>query len=196
MRNIVDLTGKRFGSLTVVERAGKIGNHIAWICKCDCGTVTKPIAGNNLKNGHVKSCGCYKKHGMTGTRLYSIWAGMKSRCYNKKHIHYGDYGGRGITICDEWLNDFSAFAKWSLANGYTDELTIDRKDNTRDYSPDNCRWAAKKEQQNNRRNNIVIEYKGKSQTLLQWSEELHIDYHKLLMRIKRGWEIEKAFNKK
>lgn len=183
--------------LTVIKRVGKIGKHVSWICKCDCGNLTEPISGNNLKKGHVKSCGClYRKHGMTGTRLYSIWKGIKTRCYNKNHIHYENYGGRGITVCNDWKDDFRAFADWAIANGYSSELTIDRIDPNGNYEPSNCKWSAVKEQQNNKRNNILITYNGKCQTLSKWSEELGIDYHKLLMRIKRGWDIERAFTKK
>lgn len=138
----------------------------------------------------------YERHGMKGTRLYAIWHGMKGRCYNKSHTHYNKYGGRGITICDEWLNSFQAFCDWAIQNGYSDNLTLDRKDTNGNYEPSNCRWATRKEQLNNRRNNIVITYNEKTQTLSQWSEELGIDYHKLLMRIKHGWSAERAFRKK
>lgn len=197
MGKVIDLTGQRFGRLVVIERAGKIGSHISWICQCDCGNITKPISGNNLKKGHVKSCGClYRKHEMHGTRLYSIWNGMKSRCYNENHIHYNDYGGRGITVCDEWKDDFQAFYDWAMANGYQEEMTIDRKDVTGNYEPSNCRWTTMKEQQNNRRNNIVITYNGKTQTLSQWANDTGIDYHKLLMRLSRGWSIERTLSEK
>lgn len=195
MRKIKDLTGKRFGSLVVLRREGKIGKHIAWICKCDCGSITKPITGNNLKNGHVRSCGClYKKHEMTGTRIYSIWNSMKSRCNNENTEHYAEYGGRGISVCSEWNDNFKSFYDWSMSHGYSDDLTIDRINVNGNYEPSNCRWATQKEQQNNRRNSIVISYNGKERTLSEWSEELGIDYHKLLMRIKRGWSAEKAFS--
>lgn len=211
MPKIIDLTGQRFGKLVVIEQAGKIGNHIAWICKCDCGNITKAISGNNLKKGHVKSCGClYRKYDVIdkvemqaetcakpySKRLYSIWASMKSRCYNEKCTNYEHYGARGITVCDEWLHDFQSFYDWAMANGYADNLSIDRENVNGDYCPENCRWATLKEQANNTRKNIVITHNGRTQTLSMWAEELGIDYHKLLMRIKRGWSPEKAFCKK
>lgn len=197
MRHVIDLTGQRFGMLTVIERAEKIGNHISWICKCDCGNVTKAITGNNLKKGHVKSCGCmYRKHGMHGSRLYSIWNGMKTRCYNKNHIHYNDYGGRGITVCEEWKDDFKAFADWAMSNGYADNLTIDRIDANGNYEPSNCEWKCMKEQSNNRRNNIIITYNGITKTIPQWADETGINYNTLRRRIERGWDIERAFTTK
>lgn len=120
---------------------------------------------------------------------------MLNRCYNANHKYYNRYGGRGITVCDEWKNNFQAFYDWAISNGYRDDLTLDRKDNDNGYSPENCRWTTKKEQSNNRENNIVITYNGKTQTLSQWAEEIRIPYHKLLVRIKRGWSVERAFTK-
>ena len=159
-----DLTGKRFGRLIVIERAE---NYISpqgqarkrWLCKCDCGNdVIVPASA--LINGESKSCGCLQKeiakntftqHGKWGSRLHRIWASMKTRCYNRKSRSYKWYGGRGITICDEWMNSFQAFYDWAMANGYRDDLSIDRIDVNGNYEPSNCRWITIIEQQKNKR---------------------------------------------
>nr|DAH21853.1 MAG TPA: PROTEIN/DNA Complex catalytic motif, Helix-turn-helix DNA [Caudoviricetes sp.] len=163
MPALIDLTGQKFGRLTVIERCerpkGRKSKEAFWLCKCDCGNEST-LSGYELRSGNTKSCGCYHKertsqlhlkHGYYGTRLYRIYYKMKERCYKPSNDNYKYYGGLGITICDEWLNDFSAFAKWSIENGYDEKLTIDRKDNTKGYSPDNCRWITIQEQQRNRR---------------------------------------------
>lgn len=130
-------------------------------------------------------------------RLYFIFNQMKQRCYNPKNKRYKNYGGRGIKICDEWLNNPNLFFEWALANGYNYTLTIDRIDCNKGYEPNNCRWVTQKFQQNNRTNNRIITYKGKSQTLSQWCEELGIPYSKMKHRVNEmHWSIEKAFETK
>ena len=169
MGKFIDLTGQRFGRLEVIDFAGykkRADGHNAgyWRCVCTCGRETF-VSARNLNSGAVKSCGCLRLdkfkecrtvHGASPKyekkdRLYIIWTGMKQRCYNHSHKNYTDYGGRGITVCDEWLHDFSAFQKWAMAHGYADDLTIDRIDNDKGYSPDNCRWDTIKEQRKNQR---------------------------------------------
>lgn len=195
-----DLTGLRFGKLKVISRSETRKGLRYWKCKCDCGNYTN-VSSTNLKYGGILSCGCFyterlKTHGLSDTRLYRIYSGMKTRCYNPNTKAYHHYGGRGISICDEWLgeNGFMNFYDWAMENGYSDNLSIDRIDVNGNYEPNNCRWATQETQTRNKRNNLIIEYKGVSKTLVEWSEEIGISYSILNDRITMlGWDTKKAF---
>ena len=130
-------------------------------------------------------------HGEYKTRLYSIWRGMKKRCYHKTHCDYPRYGGRGIVVCNEWLHDYISFREWSLSNGYSDSLTLDRKDVNGNYEPNNCRWVTKQQQNDNRRNSIRLEHSGQCLTLKEWSQLLDIPVVTLRGRYRRGEPVEK-----
>lgn len=196
----INLTGQKFGKLTVKKCYRK--NNITYCdCVCDCGN-KKTTRSISLRCGDTNSCGCIRKekamltakHKKSNSRIYRSWANMKARCSNKNNSRYYCYGANGIKVCDEWLNDFQAFYEWSMSNGYTDELTIDRIDVNGNYEPSNCRWTTVKEQNNNTRRNRLITYNGKTQTLSQWAEELGIKYKTLQNRIdKCHWTVEKAF---
>lgn len=156
-----DIAGKKFNRLTAIECIGTNKNREKlWKCQCECGCFVV-IRYSALSCGLTKSCGCLQKervaqantkHGMNNTRIYKIWEDMHNRCHCKSYHGYKHYGGRGITICQEWESDFRAFYDWAMANGYRDDLSIDRIDNDKGYEPSNCRWATQKQQLKNRRN--------------------------------------------
>lgn len=134
------------------------------------------------------------KHGMYGTRLYSIWKNMINRCYYSRYVDFDRYGGRGIKVCTEWRENPQSFYDWAISNGYSDDLSIDRIDVNGDYCPENCRWATAKEQGNNRSNNRVLTFKGKTQTVSQWAKELKISESTIRTRLWRGWSVEKTLS--
>ena len=197
------VTGKKFNRLTVLQRVANEECGIArWLCVCECGNETL-VRGAHLKSGSIKSCGCFKKdrmsivntkykHGIAKTYAYRSWKGMLQRCYNSKNARYKDYGGRGIIVCERWkhlenfLEDMGERPKG---------LTIERIDNNKGYSPDNCKWATWKEQNRNRRSNHLVTYQGETKCLIEWAEALGIKYHILSNRLNRlGYSPEVAFN--
>ena len=199
MEKLIDLTGKRFGRLTVIERSKSENKMSKWKCKCDCGNDTI-VYRNALITGATASCGCLQrdavsKHGLYNTRLYRIWAHMKERCYNLNYKHFSDYGGRGITVCDEWKNDFAEFYNWAMSNGYSDDLTIDRINNDGNYEPSNCRWVDMNTQENNRRNNHFITINGVTHTVAEWAKIKGISQHTIYARLKIGWSEYDAITK-
>ena len=202
-----DLTGKKFGKLEVIGVHDTGSRKTYYVCQCDCGNI-KVVRADALISGATKSCGCIKKeqdkinlsanhkHKMSGTRIYETWQDMKRRCYNKQNARYDRYGGRGITVCDEWLNNFQSFYDWAISNGYSDDLTIDRIDNDGNYEPSNCRWSTAKEQCNNRGSNINITIGNATKSLMCWCEIFNVDYKKVYARYKRnGYEgIDRVLN--
>lgn len=196
-----DLTGKRFGRLIVVSRAenGK-GSRVRWLCRCDCGNKCV-VYGYSLKSGNTRSCGCLRAetskdkattHGMSKTSLFHVWWAMMERCNNKNSNSYKNYGGRGISVCDEWL-DSTTFFDWALSNGYEEGLTIERIDVNDGYKPSNCKWVTKKEQARNKTNSFIVEIGGESKCLAEWCEIYEINYFTVHQRIaKLGWSPIKA----
>lgn len=206
MPKLNDLSGMRFGRLTVVARDNSVRHKTKWFCLCDCGN-TISVYAYSLKNGNTKSCGCLQRqvasvlnttHGASSnSRLYSIWLNMKNRCFNIHHRDYCRYGGRGISVCQEWADSFVVFRDWSMSNGYDDTKTIDRIDNNQNYTPSNCRWTTPTVQANNKRNNHLLEYNGEIRTISEWAKELNIRPGVIFDRINRlGWSIEDALNKR
>ena len=198
----IDLTGKRFGMLVVTGLVDcKSKKRLKWRCICDCGKSCS-VLGESLRSGNTKSCGCRvrqvlldanTKHGKANTKLYGVWCSMKSRCYNEKSSSYVNYGKRGITICDEWKNDFAAFYDWAVQNGYSDGLSIDRIDFDGNYEPKNCRWSDSKEQANNRRSSRLLSLNGQVHSVSEWSRITGIKTSTLYMRLnKYGWNVEKT----
>lgn len=209
MGKFIDLTGKRFGRLTVLERAPNHGKRTMWLCCCDCNT-QKVVSSDELKSGKTQSCGCLHREisskvlrrmrneqnadGRSKTRLYKIWKGMKERCYRKTNADYNRYGGRGIQVCSEWRRDFFAFKSWALSCGYSDGLTIDRINNDGDYCPENCRWATISEQSNNRRSNVLLSAYGVTHTMAEWARVVGISTELIWYRLNHGWPVEQAIN--
>lgn len=192
---IINMVGERYGKLTVqrmVER--NIKEKVYWVCSCDCGG-ERITNRDMLIRGKATDCGCMKPYSYRKDfpRLYRIWSGMKQRCLNPKSDSYKDYGGRGITVCEEWQKDFEPFARWALVNGYDDGLTIDRRNVNGNYEPSNCRWITAFEQAGNTRKNINITYNGQTKTLSEWCRELNLNFGTVKYRLKVGYSVEQAF---
>lgn len=201
----LDISGQRFGKLLAIKCIEKVNYTAKWLCQCDCGCC-KITRIDSLLSGRCKSCGCLikekkVKHGGAKNgkteRLYGVWQHMKGRCYNQNNEHYDRYGGRGITVCNEWLHDYNTFREWALNNGYNKnakhgECTLDRIDNNKGYSPDNCRWVNMRTQDNNKSTNKYYQYNGESHTLSEWSDILGVKCRMLEGRIEKGWDFTKA----
>lgn len=201
-RKVIDMTGYETGRIKVVERAGKNkSGNILWRYECSCG-------GGGIATAdairRMKSCGCFRRergkeffhnynttHGESRTRIYIAWLHMINRTSNKKNKDYKNYGGRGITVCEEW-KDYLTFKKWALENGYSDTLTLDRIDNDKGYYPGNCRWADEETQNNNKQQSRKLEYRGKIKSVEQWAKEYNINRSTLVNRLNKGMSIKEA----
>ena len=212
-----DLTGQKFGRLTVIafheKRKSPCGNtKYMWKCQCDCGNYVI-VDADNLKSGHVRSCKCMRKeistrrivqqcelnikHGLAGTKVYYAWHAMIERCYNPSDNSFRNYGARGITVCDEWRNDIQSFYKWAKQNGYNEhakgqDCSIDRIDVNGNYEPKNCRWVNQVVQANNRRTNKRLVYKDQIYTMAELARKTGVNYKVLGNRLRRGWSVDMA----
>ena len=207
MNKAKDYAGRQFARLTAIKFAEKRNGVSFWLFSCSCGK-EKSICLYSVLRGTTRSCGCLHLerarsglnqtiHGDTRKNmkhhpLHSRWRDILKRCHCKTNKAYEYYGARGITICKEWKEDYLAFKTWALSNGFKKNLTLERIDNNKGYSPSNCRFATRKEQARNRRSSKFIEYKGKRQTLVEWAEETGINESCLGWRLK-NWPIERAF---
>lgn len=189
-----DLTGERFGKLLVISRNFS-KRWVTWNCLCDCGDECVRDT-RSLTSGSAKSCNCWKRThnlGSKNLRLYGIWIKMRNRCYNENNNRYHRYGGRGITVCSEW-HDYANFYNWANSNGYTDELTIERIDNDKNYCPENCTWITLKEQGYNKSTNYNLTAFGETKTLTEWSidNRCSVNSGVISKRIRNGYSIEDA----
>jgi hypothetical protein len=195
------MTGRRFGSLLVLRRVGSRAGKATWLCRCDCG-IEKEIVGHDLRAGSMRSCGCRRRavlaaqkrrHGhrfeRKTSRTYATWAGITARCRNPNHRSYPNYGGRGITVCDRWLD----FRNFSHRHGERPpRRTIERKDNDRGYSPDNCRWATRTQQARNRRSTRLVPLDGRMMPLAEALAKQGLRPGTFFMRMRRGWPLQRA----
>lgn len=208
MACFIDMTGKKYGRLTAIKRVeSALDIRPVWLFRCECGN-THIARGNDVRSGRIKSCGCLHRenaidklplmhdantiHGQARTAIYRIWCGMKGRCYTKSNTSYPRYGEKGITVCEEWIDNPESFIEWALATGYKKGLSIDRIDGTKGYSPDNCRFITQLEQMRNISSNVKITVNGVTQVLADWSKQTGIHRDTIEARIKRGMSPEEA----
>lgn len=202
MKKSKNLIGMKFGELTVtILDEQSSAKHKKWLCECSCGNQTS-VFETNLKQGATTSCGCkssrnnaYKlkeintTHGLSRSKIYHVYHTIKNRCYKETSNIYDDYGGRGIFMCDEWLDNFKSFYDWAILDGYKEGLTIERIDVDKGYEPSNCKWIAQSEQPKNRRNTIFATINGVTRTLSEWSEVSGIKYDTIYKRKQvYGWD--------
>lgn len=205
----IDLTGQRFGRLIAIKntKTKNKWNTYIWECKCDCGK-TILLDSHKLRSGNTKSCGCLfidkaktmsqthlQKHGKSNTRIYHVYTEIKARCFNQNNNSYKYYGARGITMCDEWRNDFGLFYDWAIKSGYREGLTIDRIDVNGNYCPENCRFVSMQEQQNNKSSNKIYFYNGEKLNETQLCKKYKINLRTFRGRINRGMNLQESLEK-
>jgi len=198
LKRILEL-GSRFGRLVVVQDMGVTARRSYYLCKCDCGSEIS-VQTKRLVSSHTRSCGCLKldvladrstTHGLSAAPEYGVWQDVKKRCFNPNHKFYAYYGGRGITVCPEWLHDFEAFYRDMGKRPFVG-AEIDRKDNTGNYRPDNCEWVTRIANMRNTRFNRILEYNGELKCLAEWAEMHNIKSSTLWDRLSIGWSIHRA----
>jgi hypothetical protein len=196
-----DRVGEVFGRLTLLSVIRMVGETVTGTFKCNCGKVVNRAMGN-VVSGNTSSCGCLKselttaknnKHSLSKTVEYKLWTGMLTRCHNESHSSYKGYGARGITVCDRWRSSFMSFLN-DMGKRPSDGHSIERKDNSRGYSEDNCVWATDVEQARNKTTSIYYTHEGESKTLKEWSNEAGVDYHCAYYRHRHGWSIERILS--
>lgn len=195
--------GDKYHRLTVISELFILDHKGRVICQCECGTI-KTFIFCQIKSGNSKSCGCYKKemsknngkgnitHGLTNHKLYHVWNNIKDRCNNPNCVVYHNYGKRGISICKEWVDDFQTFYDWSMNNGYSEKLDIDRINNDGNYEPSNCRYVTRVVNTRNRRTSKLLTYKNQTKNLYDWADEFNINHHTIFKRLRTGYTIEEA----
>lgn len=194
-----DITNQKFNRLTVLRISHSKNKVLYWLCRCDCGNYTT-VASALIRTGRTRSCGCAhrdcliernKTHGKSKTRTHRIWLGMLSRCNNPNRKAYPDYGGRGISVCNEWL-DFSNF--FSDMGEAPEGMTIERRDNDGHYTKENCYWATPKQQARNRRSSRLVSIDGVTKSLAEWADDSPVQYHTIKRRLNAGWKATDALS--
>jgi len=200
MAVLIDISGQRFGRLTVIKYVGRNKHRDSlWSCRCECGTHTT-VGKQALRSGNTTSCGCAKtdslrlraKHNKSPAQLYQCWLDMKKRCYNRNCINFASYGARGITVCDEWRYDYVAFRSFALSNGWKHGRFIDRINNDGGYSPANCRFVSRTESANNTTRTRWLTFRGQTLPIHQWATKTGIKQSLLRVRLWNGWTVERA----
>jgi hypothetical protein len=191
--------GQKFNRLTILEYVGSLKGRPVVKAECDCGAIKKYLL-KNIKRNNTKSCGCFriKKHGLWDHHLYKRWITIKSRCYNPNATQYNNYGGSGVTMCEEWKNNFKSFYDWCIENGWKEGLEVDKDlkypgKTGKIYSPEYCCLVTHEINNRNRSNNVFIEYDEQNKCLKEWSCIIGIDYSTLRSRLRSGWTVKEAF---
>jgi len=194
-----NLVGERYGRLTVAKFGGRRNRRSYWVCVCDCGAEVE-IRADSIRSGSTTSCGCAQKqavseanskHGMCESPEYIAWTQARYRCGKKDHPNYRNYGGRGISVCDRWQDSFDAFYA-DMGPRPSDKHSLERVDNDKGYSPENCKWATSKEQGNNKRSCRIIEHEGVSLNVTQWAQAVGMCRNTLTGRLNRGKSVDQA----